>query len=197
MFEEKFVDAHKFIAETTQSGLTSTWAIRYDPARPDHILYYPHVSNPQRCPYVPILKSRIRRIEPLFQVPCYDSHGPIPIPRQAWIARVTLVPMETDADAELLGALSALAELSEAATHAAQAPCESCSQPEDLKLLEESVETTYAATCRYGCANGQGITTTGYGSTPAAARSNAESRASIYCATRGGITSYGSCRIRP
>lgn len=197
MFEERYVDVDKFIAESTQSGLTTLWAIRYDPARPDHILYYPHVNNPQRCPYVPILKSRIRRIEPLFSVQCYDAHGPLPIPRQAWIARVTLVPMETDADAELLGALNALAEISESAGKTSGGSCESCSQPDDLQLLSESVETTYAATCGYGCRNGQSITTTGYGSTPAAARTNAENRASIYCATRGGITSYGSCAIRP
>lgn len=197
MFEEKFVDADKFIAETTQSGLTVTWVIRPDAARPDRILYYPHVNNTARCPYVPILRSRIRRIEPLYRVRCYDRRDPVPIPREAWVARVTLVPMENDADAELIGALSVLAELSDNAEKASEPSCESCSQPEDMQLLSESIETTYSVTCRFVCRNGQSITTTGYGSTPAAARSNAESRASVYCATRGGIMYYGSCTIRP
>ena len=58
-------------------------------------------------------------------------------------------------------------------------------------------KTSYAATCTFGCGNGQSITTTGYGSTPAAARTNSEGRASIYCAPRGGITSYGNCSIYP
>ena len=58
-------------------------------------------------------------------------------------------------------------------------------------------ETTYAATCTFGCGNGSSISPTGFGSTPAAARSNSQGKASIYCATRGGITSAGSCTITP
>ena len=56
---------------------------------------------------------------------------------------------------------------------------------------------SYAATCTYGCGNGNSISPTGYGDTPAAARTNSEGKASIYCAPRGGITSYGTCTIIP
>ena len=64
--------------------------------------------------------------------------------------------------------------------------------------IEEISRNAYAVTCRFGCENGDSIRSTGYGPTPAAARDNAESRASIYCATRGGIAvRYPDCSVYP
>lgn len=64
--------------------------------------------------------------------------------------------------------------------------------------IEEINRNAFAVTCRFGCENGDSIRSTGYGPTPAAARDNAESRASIYCATRGGIAvRYPDCSVYP
>lgn len=112
MFDEQFIDANKFIAETTKSGLTFTWAITIDPQRPDFILYYPHISNPQQYPCFPIHKDRIRRIEPLFQIlNCSPFHGSFPPNKPVWLANVVLNPLNDEADSELAGALSALLAL--------------------------------------------------------------------------------------
>ena len=197
MFEQKVIDADYFINETSKSGPTMTWVISHDPEKPDFILYYPHVGTQQRCPYVRIHKDRIKSIEPLFPIKCYPAGTP-PLPLfNAWAARITLVA--SSEDDELYGALIALSELSEASKSEGKYECKTCSDTSDEvkleneMLFENTTETSFAATCTFYCRNGGSITTTGYGSTPAAARSNAEARASIYCSTRGGIGRYGAC----
>lgn len=115
MFEGQFIDADKFIAETTKSGPTFTWVITIDPQRPDFIFYYPQVSNPQNYPCFPIHKDRIRRIEPLFQVLNYSSeHKPLPPSKPIWVANVVLNPLNDEADSELVGALLAIFILTQA-----------------------------------------------------------------------------------
>ena len=192
MFEEKIVDADKFISEVAASGPTFIWAITNDPQDPNRVLYYPHVSSPQRCPYVPIEKRRIRHIEPLLEVPCYRAH--IPIPQRAWIARVTLVPLDPSKDAELLGAITALAEISELAKTSEGTSCEGCSDSGRMGTAERSARTNYVATCTFYCSGSGSVTTSGSGTSPAAARTAAQNNAVLQGCS---ITGFGSCSIIP
>jgi hypothetical protein len=75
--------------------------------------------------------------------------------------------------------------------------CTSTNQADYCSTDRSRTRTSYVVTCQFGCGDGGSITSTGYGANPAEARSNAESRASIYCAMHGGITSYGNCTIFP
>lgn len=75
--------------------------------------------------------------------------------------------------------------------------CTSTNQADCCSTNRSRTRSSYAVTCQFGCGDGGSITSTGYGANPAEARSNAESRASIYCAMHGGITSYGNCTIFP
>lgn len=127
MFEQKFMDADTFLSEAAASGPTFTWLIKNDPGRPDYILYTPHIALPPRCPTAPLHKSRIYRIEPLGQVPCYNNSSSGPSNGgYAWIARVTLVTLTQSKDIELMGALAALSEMT-ATDKSLGNTCESCS----------------------------------------------------------------------
>jgi len=118
MRDDKPISIEDFLKDARETGLEATWVITIDPNRPDYILYYPHISSRQRCPYVPIHKDRVLRIQRLRQVRCYLPSNPSFPARAAWIARVVLKPLDRDEDAELLNAITAIEELAQLATTA-------------------------------------------------------------------------------
>jgi hypothetical protein len=58
----------------------------------------------------------------------------------------------------------------------------------------KSPRTNYVATCKFYCSGGYGLTTSGSGTSPAAARTGAENSAIFQGCT---VTSYGDCTISP
>lgn len=103
------MNADEFIANSKSSVMVFSWAISADPDSGEHILYYPGISNLQRCPYLRLHKDRIKDIEILFLIPyCFPLNSPTPIDHAVYATQVTLHPLDIIKDGDLYGALTAL-----------------------------------------------------------------------------------------
>lgn len=67
-------------------------------------------------------------------------------------------------------------------------------EPSSCRSGPMSTFTNYVASCTFGCSGDYSVTTSGSGTSPAAARTASENAAVLQGCT---ITSYGTCTITP